>query len=108
MASSPKTANVGNSLAQGNGIREQPWILKTPSGQSEFTAYRDATADPSALVVQVGQTELRYQLRSIDDLAKLLQAHADRSPLGSADGQKPAPAGTVEARARSSDNPVKG
>lgn len=96
------------SSAKGKGTREQPWMLKTPSGQSGFTAYRDTTTDSPALVVQVGKTELRYQLRCLDDLAKMLNAHGDWMLLGSADEQKPAPAGSVEAWARSSDNPVKG
>src|SRR5882724_8506950 len=94
--------------AKGQGTRAQPWVLKTPSGQSEFTAWRDEVADPPALVVQVGKTELRYQLRCLDDLAKTLKAHSDWMPLGSADEQKPAAPGTVEAWARSPDNPVKG
>ena len=92
----------------GNGTRERPWLLTTPSGQSEFTAYRDETADPPALVVQVGKTELRYRLRCLDDLAAMVKAHGDWMPLGSADEQKPAAPGTVEAWARSADNPVKG
>jgi hypothetical protein len=92
----------------GKGAREQPWILKTPSGQSEFTAYRDDAVDPPALVVQVGKTMLGYQLRCLDDLLKMLKAHGDWMPLGSADEQKPAAPGTVEAWARSPDNPVKG
>jgi len=90
------------------GTRERPWGLKTPSGQSEFTAYRDETADRPALVVQVGKTELRYLLRCVDDLAAMLKARGDWIPLGSADEQKPAAPGTVEAWARSPDNPVKG
>ena len=94
--------------SKANGTREQPWVLKTPSGQSEFTAYRDETADPPALVVQVGKTELRYQLRCLDDLAKMAKGHGDWMPLGSADEQKPAAPGSVEAWARSPDNPVKG
>jgi hypothetical protein len=94
--------------ARGQGTREQPWILKTPSGQSEFAAYRDDTADPPSFVVQVGKTELRYRLRCLDDLAAMLKAHGDWMPLGSADEQKPAAAGTVEAWARASDNPVNG
>ena len=92
----------------GAGTRAQPWHLKTPSGQSEFEAWRDEAADPPALVVQVGKTELRYQLRCLDDLATMLKAHGDWVPLGSADEQKPASDGTVEAWARSADNPVKG
>ena len=94
--------------AEGAGTREQPWSLKTPSGQSEFTAFRDETLDPPALVVQVGKTELRYHLRCLDDLEEMLKAHGDWMPLGSADEQKPAAEGTVEAWARSPDNPVGG
>jgi uncharacterized protein DUF6855 len=65
-------------------------------------------ADPPALVVQVGKTELRYHLRGLDDLHGMLEAHGDWMPLGSADEQKPAADGTVEAWARSPDNPVGG
>jgi uncharacterized protein DUF6855 len=100
MARSPTTT--------GDGTQERPWLLKTPSGQSEFTAWRDEAANPPALVVQVGKTELRYLLRCLDDLADMLRAHDGWLPLGAADEQKPAAPGTVEAWGRSSDNPVKG
>jgi hypothetical protein len=90
------------------GTREQPWLLKTPGGRSEFTAFRDETLDPPALVVRVGKTELRYQLRCLDDLHAMLKKHGDWMLLGAADEQKPAAEGTVEAWARSSDNPVSG
>ena len=52
----------------GEGTREHPWHLKTPSGTSEFQAFRDEALDPPALVVKSGSTELRYHLRCIDDL----------------------------------------
>ncbi len=97
-------ANAVNGL----GTRQQPWTLKTPSGGSEFQAYRDQDADPPALVVQVGKTQLRYHLRCLDDLHAMLKAHGDWMPLGSADEQKPAADGTVEAWGRSADNPVSG
>ena len=93
---------------EGLGTRDQPWILKTPSGQSEFQAFRDETPDPPALVVQVGKTELRYHLQCISDLHSMLKAHGDWMLLGSADEQKPAAEGTVEAWARSPKNPVRG
>jgi hypothetical protein len=80
-------------------------LLKTPSGQSEFTAFKDEALDPPALVVMVGRTELRYHLRCLSDLKAVLKAHGDWMPLGSADEQKPAAEGTVEAWARSPDNP---
>ena len=57
-------------------------------------------ADPPALVVQVGKTELRYHLRCLDDLHAMLVKHGDWMPLGSADEQKPAADGTVEAWGR--------
>jgi hypothetical protein len=90
------------------GTRERPWVLETPSGGSKFEAFRDETLDPPALVVTVGKTELRYHLRCLDDLRAMLARHGDWMPLGSADEQKPAAAGTVEAWARSNDNPVGG
>jgi hypothetical protein len=93
---------------QGSGTKEKPWSLTTPSGQGEFQAYRDEKADPPALVVQVGKTELRYHLRCIDDLQAMLKKIGDWVPLGSADEQKPAAEGTVEAWGRSPGNPVKG
>ena len=94
---------------KGNGTREDPWVLKTPPGSSEFTAFRDAALDPPALVVQVGKTELRYDLRCLDDLhAMLEQSRATGCRSGSADEQKPAAEGTVEAWGRSTENPVGG
>jgi hypothetical protein len=92
----------------GVGTREEPWVLKTPSGQSEYLAFRDEALDPPALVVQVGKTELRYQLRCLDDLHAMLTDAGDWVPLGSADEQKPAAEGTVEAWARADDNPAGG
>ena len=93
---------------EGSGTPEQPWALKTPSGQSDFQAFRDEAADPPALVVIVGKTRLGYQLRCLTDLHEMLRAHGDWMPLGSADEQKPAADGTVEAWARSPGNPVGG
>jgi hypothetical protein len=93
---------------KGKGTKESPWVLKTPPGESEYTAYRDEKSDPPAIVVTVGKTELKYHLRSLEDLQKMLKKHGDWMPLGNADEQKPAKEGTVEAWARSPDNPVGG
>jgi hypothetical protein len=95
-------------VVDGMGTRAEPWVLATPSGGSQYTAFRDEELDPPALVVRVGTTELRYHLRCLDDLKAMLKAHGDWMPLGSADEQKPAADGTVEAWARSPDNPVGG
>ena len=93
---------------KGLGTREQPWLLETPSRQSNFQAYRDEALDPPALVVLVGKTELRYHLRCLTDLHTMLKSHGDWMTLGSADEQKPAAEGTVEAWARSPSNPIGG
>jgi len=95
-------------MASGEGTRANPWTLTTPSGGSEFTAFRDAALDPPALVVRVGKTELRYHLRCIEDLHALLRARGDWVLLGGTDEQKTAPEGSVEAWARAADNPVGG
>ena len=92
----------------GKGTKEQPWVLKTPPGTSEFTMYRDESLDPPALVCTVGTTVLRYDLRCINDLHTMLKKHGDWMLLGSADEQKPAAEGTVEAWGRSENNPLGG
>ena len=93
---------------KGKGTKEDPWILTTPSGSSEYSMYRDEILDPPALICLVGRTELRYQLRCLDDLHAMLKKHGEWMLLGSADEQKPAAEGTVEAWGRSSKNPVGG
>lgn len=92
----------------GSGTKDEPWSLTTAPGTASYEMYREEGADPPALVCQVGKTQLRYQLRCIDDLAAMLRAHGDWMPLGAADEQKPAAEGTVEAWGRSEDNPVGG
>jgi len=94
--------------AKGKGTKDDPWILRTPSGESEFRAYRDEVSDPPAIVVNVGKTELRYHLRCLEDLQAMLKSHGDWMHLGNADEQKPVKEGTVEAWARSPENPVGG
>lgn len=95
-------------IVKGEGTAAKPWKLKTPPGTSDYEAYRDEAADPPALVVQVGKTQLRYHLRCIDDLHAMLAKAGDWVLLGSADEQKPAADGTVEAWGRAAGNPVKG
>jgi hypothetical protein len=96
------------SKVKGKGTAGEPWQLKTPPGTADYQAYRDEAADPPALVVQVGKTQLRYHLRCIDDLHTMLKKRGDWILLGSADEQKPAAADTVEAWGRAASNPVKG
>jgi len=96
------------STATGSGTREDPWLLRTPPGSSEYRMYRDEAADPPALVCVVGTTTLGYQLRCIEDLHTMLVSHGDWIALGGADEQKPAAEGTVEAWGRSEANPVGG
>jgi hypothetical protein len=90
------------------GTKDDPWVLKTPPGTSEYQMWRDESADPPALVCQVGSTQLKYHLRAIEDLQAMLKQHGDWMPLGAADEQKPAAEGTVEAWGRSASNPVGG
>jgi hypothetical protein len=94
--------------ANGSGTKQSPWLLKTPSGSSEYQMYKDESLNPPALVCTVGKTELRYDLGCLNDLHAMLKKHGDWMPLGSADEQKPAAEGTVEAWGRSSKNPVGG
>jgi len=99
---------MANTKVKGKGTKDSPWELTTPSGSSQYVMYRDETANPPAIVCVVGKTELRYQLRAIEDLHAMLKKHGDWMAMGSADEQKPAAEGTVEAWARSPKNPVGG
>ena len=90
------------------GTRGNPWVLKTPGSAVEYVAYRDPSNNPPAIVVRAEGRETRYHLRCLNDLDEMLKSHRDWMPLGSADEQEPAAAGTVEAWARSQKNPVKG
>jgi len=40
----------------GDGTKDDPWVLRTPPGQSQYLAYRDTTANPPTLVCIVGKT----------------------------------------------------
>jgi hypothetical protein len=93
---------------KGAGTKQSPWELTTPSGSSQYQMYKDEAAHPPAIVCIVGKTELRYDMRAIEDLHAMLKKHGDWMPLGSADEQKAAAQGTVEAWGRSSKNPVGG
>ena len=95
-------------MGKGTGTEGDPWVLTTPPGSSEYTMWRDEAAEPATLVCQVGSTRLAYQLRCIEDLQEMLRQRGDWVELGAADEQKAAKEGTVEAWARSPDNPVGG
>ena len=92
----------------GDGTKDSPWELTTAPGTSAYTMYRDESADPPALVCQVGSTTLRYHLSAIEDLHAMLRERGDWVDLGAADEKKPARDGTVEAWGRADDNPVGG
>ena len=92
----------------GSGTKDDPWVLKTAPGTSDYTMYHDDTADPPQLVCQVGSTRLSYHASAVDDLHAWLRQQGDWVPLGAADEQKAAADGTVEAWGRSESNPVGG
>lgn len=93
-----------NTVTYGTGTKDDPWQLKTPPQSSSFLAYRAA----DALVIEVGKTKLSYQWRALEDCAAMLKTTADWMLLGNADEGKPVKEGTLEAWARSPQNPVGG
>jgi len=90
------------------GTPDAPWQLKTPPLTSDFTMHREVRDGRDVLVCTVGKTVLLYDARCLADLPAMLKAHGDWMELGSADEQKPAKEGTVEAWARSPNNPIGG
>lgn len=90
------------------GTKENPLTLKTPPHTSEYTMHVDEKDGKEVLVCTVGKTVLFYNIDCLNDLHAMLKAHGDWMELGSADEQKPAKEGTVEAWGRSENNPVGG
>ncbi|MEQ9100942.1 MAG: hypothetical protein RIF36_24735 [Imperialibacter sp.] len=90
------------------GTKESPWKLKTPPLTSDYEMHKDVKDGKEILVCTVGKTVLHYDFRCIKDLHEMLKKYGDWMDLGSADEQKPAKDGTVEAWGRSSENPVGG
>lgn len=90
------------------GTKDDPWKLKTPPLTSDYEMYKDEKDGIEVIVCVVGKTTLLYDYRSIADLHEMLKKNGDWVELGSADEQKPAKDGTVEAWARSEKNPIGG
>ena len=90
------------------GTKDKPLTLKTPPLTSEYTMHVDEKDGKEVLVCTVGKTVLLYDIKCLNDLQNMLKNHGDWMELGSADEQKPAKDGTVEAWGRSENNPVGG
>lgn len=90
------------------GTKDDPWKLKTPPMSSDYEMYKDEKDGKDVIVCVVGKTTLLYDYRCIADLHAMLKKHGDWMDLGSADEQKPAKDGTVEAWGRSPKNPIGG
>jgi hypothetical protein len=95
-------------MVKEKGTKESPWKLKTPPGTSEYEMYKDVKDGKEIIVCTVGKTVLHYDARALNDLHTMLKKHGDWMELGSADEQKTAKEGTVEAWGRSPKNPVGG
>ena len=96
------------SASTGTGEIGDPWRLQTPPLTSDFMMHRDVRDGRDVLVCTVGKTVLLYDARCLEDLQAMLKAAGTWVELGSADEQKDAKPGTVEAWARAPDNPVGG
>ena len=70
--------------------------------------HKEVKEGQEILVCTVGKTVLHYQYRCLADLQAMLIEHGEWMELGSADEQKPAKEGTIEAWGRSEKNPVGG
>ena len=90
------------------GSKEKPMQLKTPPLSSEYTMHVEVKDGKELLVCTVGKTVLHYNMDCLNDLHTMLKEHGDWMELGSADEQKPAKDGTVEAWGRWEGNPVGG
>jgi hypothetical protein len=95
-------------MAKEKGTKENPWMLNTPPGTSEYEMYKDIKDGKEVIVCTVGKTVLLYDAQCLKDLHSMLKKHGHWMDLGGADEQKPAKEGTVEAWGRSDKNPAGG
>ncbi len=95
-------------ISRGSGTTDNPWHLKTPPLSSDYTMHRDTHDRVDVIVCTVGKTVLLYDARCLDDLEAMLRDRDDWVEHGSAEEQKPAMDGTVEACGRAPDNPIGG
>jgi hypothetical protein len=95
-------------MATLDSTKDNPWVLRTPPGTSEYTMHVGEKDGAKVLFCTVGTTVLLYDIRCIDDLHAMLKAAGGWVDLGGADEQKPVKDGTVEAWGRSPDNPIGG
>jgi hypothetical protein len=99
-SSNPKTMEAGT--------KADPWKLKTPPLSSEYEMYTDVKDGKDVIVCVVGKTTLLYDYRCVADVVAMLKERNDWIELGSADEQKQAKEGTLEAWGRAESNPVGG
>jgi len=85
--------------------KDNPWLLKTPPGTSEYSMYIDEKDGEKVIVCTVGSTVLMYAARCIEDLYEMLKTKNDWVALGGTDEQKEAKPGTIEFWARNPSNP---
>ena len=95
-------------MTSDKGTEENPSRLQTPPRTSDYEMYVDERDGAKVIICVVGKTTLLYDHRCLADLHAMLKKHGDWMDLGTADEQKPAKAGTVEAWERSPDNPTGG
>lgn len=88
--------------------KENPFVLKTPPGTSEYQMHFEFKDGQEVIVCKVGSTTLLYNAKCVEDVPAMLKEHGDWMDLGGADEQKEAKPGTLEAWGRSTDNPVGG
>jgi hypothetical protein len=95
-------------MYRGGGTTTDPWELTTPDGIHRYRVRLDGQLDPPALICMVGVDSFGFQARCVTDLYQMLIERIDWVELGIKDEKGTPPERSVEAWARSPDNPVGG
>jgi len=93
---------------RGSGTREDPWVLTTPSGSSEYQMYRDESADPPALVCVVGTTVLGIDCEPSTTCTRCSRSAATGCFWAALTNRSPPRKARSKRWGRSPDNPVGG
>ena len=90
------------------GREKDEWELDTPDRIHRYRMRIEVDSVPAALICTVGVDSFSYRLQSVSDLYQMLITRGDWVELGAKDEKGTPAEGTVEAWARSTENPVGG
>jgi hypothetical protein len=101
-----KTKALFKPLKKEAGTKENPWNLTAYALNRNYEIYKDEDNGQEILVCKIGKCVFHYDYRCITDLYCFLHKEGQWLKVGAVDEKKKPEEGTIEAWARSQNNPI--